>query len=265
MKLANKIKSMTQNLSNSIRLPFRGVLSATKSDQKIQGMQIKGLDGETIQDAEFYQQFGFTSNPPAGTNVIILPLNGNTSHGVIIATENGSFRVQSLKPGEACVYDQSGSTITLKNNKIVDIECDELNIKCKKYTCKSDTADFDISDAFTVKSSTVDINASSVMTLHGMPSITLDTPMTIITGGITASGTAAGASKASKSASYAATFSIPVAFAQPSTFDATSIFNAQAQFKVALVAVDAVINDVRHKDHVHTDSVGGKTKEPKNP
>ncbi|STU35668.1 Mu-like prophage protein gp45 [Klebsiella pneumoniae] len=71
-----------------------GVLTRVKSDLTIQQVQVKGLAGEQLQDAELFQHFGFTSCPPAGTQCIVLPIGGQTSHAIIIATENGAYRLQ---------------------------------------------------------------------------------------------------------------------------------------------------------------------------
>ena len=131
MKLATKLKNGTRNVMNTVRGAFRGELKSVRSETGVQSMQIEGLSGETVQDAENYQQFGFTSNPPAGTKVVVLPLGGATSHGIIIATEHASFRVAGLAGGEVAIYDQSGSTIILKQGKVIEIDCDEFKRKTK--------------------------------------------------------------------------------------------------------------------------------------
>ena len=69
-----------------------------------------------LEAAELFQQFGFTSGVPAGSELIVLPLGGKTAHSVIVATENGAYRVQ-VGGGEVCVYNQWGAKITLKKKK----------------------------------------------------------------------------------------------------------------------------------------------------
>lgn len=109
-----------------VRLGFRAVLTALDTSPSVQLLQADGLSGEQLQAAEVFQHFGFTSAPPAGTQCIVLPLGGKSSHGVIVATEHGSYRVQALKSGEVCVYNQSGAKITLKEDKLVTVECKRL-------------------------------------------------------------------------------------------------------------------------------------------
>ena len=73
-----------------VRLGFRAVLTALDTSPSVQLLQADGLSGEQLQASEVFQHFGFTSAPPAGTQCIVLPLGGKSSHGVIVATEHGS-------------------------------------------------------------------------------------------------------------------------------------------------------------------------------
>lgn len=133
-KLAKQTKEVAKGVQDSVRAAFRGVLNLVKSGSDIQQVQVSALADETIQDLELMQHFGFTSVPPAGTQAVVIPLGGKTTHGIIVATENGSFRVKNLNDGEVAIYDSSGSTIILKNGRVIDIECDSFNIKCKQYS-----------------------------------------------------------------------------------------------------------------------------------
>ncbi|AUU90610.1 phage baseplate assembly protein V [Phytobacter diazotrophicus] len=126
-----------------IRLAFRGRLTRVKSDLIIQQVQVKGLAGEQLQDAEFFQHFGFTSCPPAGTQCIVLPMGGQTSHAIIIATENGAYRIQNLASGEVAIYSSEGAYVHIKKGRIIEADCDEFRIKTKKYMVEaSDNASF---------------------------------------------------------------------------------------------------------------------------
>lgn len=128
-RLNQAIQQKAQNLVNDIRQAFRGVLNLVKSADNIQKVQVSGLADETLQDVELMQHFGFTSVPPANTQAVIIPIGGQTSHGIVIATENGAFRVKNLQGGEVAVYDESGSSIILKKGRLIEIDCDVLNIK----------------------------------------------------------------------------------------------------------------------------------------
>jgi len=89
-KLANRTRNIVTDMQSGVRQAFRGVLNRINSSNPIQTAQVAGLADETLQDVEHIQQFGFTSNPPAGTEAIIIPLGGTSTHGIIVATENGN-------------------------------------------------------------------------------------------------------------------------------------------------------------------------------
>lgn len=128
-----RIKQTAKETQNAVRAAFRGVLNTVKSGGDIQKVQISALADETLQDVELMQQFGLTSVPPEQTEAVIIPIGGRTTHGIVIATENGAFRVKNLNKGEVAIYDQSGSTVILKNGRVIEIDCDTLNIRCQTY------------------------------------------------------------------------------------------------------------------------------------
>lgn len=101
-----------------VRQAFRGVLTRTSHGGGSQLAQVDALAGERLQDCELFQQFGFTSNPPAGTAVVVLPMGGKTSHGIIVATENGQYRIKGLQPGETAIFNAFGDTFVFRDGKI---------------------------------------------------------------------------------------------------------------------------------------------------
>lgn len=118
----NPIKVIDERISRKlagIRQAFRGVITLVKAAGEIQLVQLDGLSGEKLQDAEQFQQYGCTSNPPPGSMAIVLPIGGKTAHGIIIATEHGSYRLKSLAPGEVALYDDQGQKIHITRAGIV--------------------------------------------------------------------------------------------------------------------------------------------------
>lgn len=102
-----------------IRLTFRGVITLVKAAGAVQLVQVDGLAGEQLQDNELFQHYGYTSNPPAGTMAIVLPIGGKTAHGIIIATEHGAYRLKGLAQGETAIYDDQGQKVHITRNGIV--------------------------------------------------------------------------------------------------------------------------------------------------
>ncbi|HEN3660477.1 TPA: phage baseplate assembly protein V [Yersinia enterocolitica] len=139
----NNVDSRISAALNRIRRAFRAVLTRVNSGGQVQTVQARGLAGERLQDNELFQHYGFTSNPLPGTMAVILPLGGNTSHGVIIATEHGAYRLAGLKSGEVALYTDEGAKIVLKRGRIIDVECDTYRVTCKNYEVNAEEkADF---------------------------------------------------------------------------------------------------------------------------
>jgi phage baseplate assembly protein V len=103
-----------------VRKAFRCVIGTVNTAPNIALMQAAGLAGEKVQDNELFQHYGFSSNPPAGSQAIVLPLGGKTSQAVIIATEHGSYRIKNLKSGEVAIYTDEGDSIILKRNHLIE-------------------------------------------------------------------------------------------------------------------------------------------------
>ena len=114
---------------NTVRQGFRGKVARVQAGGGVQKIQVEGLDGETVQDLEHAENFGFTSNPPAGSDCVVVPLGGKTSHGITVTTTNGAYRTTGLSDGETAVYNADGAKMVLKKGRVIEIDCDKLNIK----------------------------------------------------------------------------------------------------------------------------------------
>ena len=114
---------------NTVRQGFRGKVARVQAGGGVQKIQVEGLDGETVQDLEHAENFGFTSNPPAGSDCVVVPLGGKTSHGIIVTTTNGAYRITGLSDGETAVYNADGAKMVLKKGRVIESDCDKLNIK----------------------------------------------------------------------------------------------------------------------------------------
>lgn len=103
------------------RQAFRGVLGGLDRSKRVQLVTLEGLNGEPLQGTELFQHFGFRSAPPAGTQVIILPLGGKTSAAVIVATEHGNYSLQLGADGETAIYNQWGDHVWLKQSRVMEL------------------------------------------------------------------------------------------------------------------------------------------------
>ncbi len=58
-------------------------------------------------------EYGFVSNPPPGTDVIVVFVAGDRTNGVIVGTNNQTFRMRSLASGETAIHDDKGRFVLL--------------------------------------------------------------------------------------------------------------------------------------------------------
>lgn len=178
----NDVDQRIQRAMSGVRQAFRGVLTRADSASATQLVQADGLAGERLQDNELFQHYGFTSNPLPGTMAVVLPIGGRTSHGIVIATEHGSYRLKALEAGEVALYTDEGAKIVLKRGRVIETECDVFRVNCKQWEVNaSDKADFN----------TPMLTASAQLTVQGQFSGNGGMALqggsgAVITGGLTA-------------------------------------------------------------------------------
>lgn len=178
----HKVNTTIERAIARIRLPFRGVVTMVRSDTNVQLVQGIGLAGEQLQDAELFQHYGFTSHPPEGAMFVMTPVGGRTAHGIIIATEHGSYRLKQLAPGEMAIYSDEGDSIILKRGRVIDVTTQTLNIKATTAV-NIDTQTMTINASSAVNANTPVVQASQNLTVTGV---------TASNGGLTAKASASG-------------------------------------------------------------------------
>lgn len=134
----DKVNQRVQQALAAVRQAFRVVTGTVDSSTKVQLLQLNGLAGEQLDGAEYFQHYGLTTSPPPGSMGIAVPLNGNTSHTVVVATEHGAYRLTELKPGEVALYTDEGAKIVLKRGRVIETECDVYRVKCKRYEVEAE-------------------------------------------------------------------------------------------------------------------------------
>lgn len=126
------MKRLLDKAYSSIRnLVSRGVAKSFNDGQKWQTAQVALLDGELVDGAERAQNYGLTSLPHEGAEVIVVHVGADRSHPVILACDDRRYRVQGLTSGEVCLYTDEGDKIHFKRGKIIEITTDTLIINAK--------------------------------------------------------------------------------------------------------------------------------------
>lgn len=168
--MAKRVGQTAREVGDVVRAAFRGKITLVVSSEPVQRVQLSGLADETLQDLEQLQEFGFTSAPPEGTEAVVIPLGGATSHGVIVATEHGSFRIKNLKPGETAIYSNEGAKIVIKQGRIIEADCDVYKVNCKSYQVSASSgAEFDTPNLSATQQVTASgqINGNGGMAVQG--------------------------------------------------------------------------------------------------
>ncbi|EAO0949713.1 phage baseplate assembly protein V [Salmonella enterica] len=156
-----------------IRQAFRIRLGATDSTAAVQRIQAQGIGNENLQGAEMFQHYGFTSHPQPGTMGIVLPLGGVSSHGIVIATEHGAYRLKSLRPGEVALYTDEGAKIVLRRGKLIEADCETFRVNCTDFEVNSKQATVNC-DTWTATASdnatftTPELSTSEKLTAQGL-------------------------------------------------------------------------------------------------
>lgn len=112
---------LLKTLARKLRLiASRGTLTAVQDGQGIQFVQ-GSLLADELRDMARLQDYGLTSHPLTGCELISLSLNGDRGQSVIIKADDSRHRPQGLAAGEVCLYSHEGDRIHLKQGRIIAI------------------------------------------------------------------------------------------------------------------------------------------------
>jgi phage baseplate assembly protein V len=113
---------------SNVRQAFRAV-AARNTHGTLIGVEMEGLSGESV-SGELFQHYGFSSAPLPGAEYLVVPVGGNSKHAVVVASEDGRYRL-TLQDGEVSLYTDEGDYIHMKRGRLIEVETDTLVIKAK--------------------------------------------------------------------------------------------------------------------------------------
>ncbi|ELY6212262.1 phage baseplate assembly protein [Cronobacter dublinensis] len=117
-----------QAISN---LAARAVLAALDSSRKCQAAGLKLIAGETKENVEYIEPYGFTSTAHAGAEAVVLFPSGDRSHGVVISVADRRYRLKGLRSGEVAIYTDEGDSIVLKRGRVTEITTSALVVNAE--------------------------------------------------------------------------------------------------------------------------------------
>lgn len=98
----------------------RGRISLVDDSGAVQKVQLAPSGLETRDNLPRLAEYGLTSNPPVGTDALIVNVGGDTSNGAVVGTNHQETRPTGLQPGETMLFNgPAGTSLYLANGQIV--------------------------------------------------------------------------------------------------------------------------------------------------
>ena len=130
-------REVAQRLGNMLS---RGLVSVVEAGTKMQRLQVRLLAGETKDEIEHFEPYGWTSHPKPGAELVAAFLDGDRSHGVVLVVADRRYRLTGLQAGEVAIHDDQGQKVHLTRDGIV-IDGASLPIVIKNAPTITLTAD----------------------------------------------------------------------------------------------------------------------------
>lgn len=137
------VKKIAESLGRRIRLAIgRAVLEAVSDAGKRQTVQFSAFKGQVKDAVQRMQEYGFTSHPLTGAEVLYVCVGGNSDHPVAISVDDPRYRLTGLQPGECALYTHDGTKIILKlNGKVHITAATEVLVDTPILKCTGDIID----------------------------------------------------------------------------------------------------------------------------
>lgn len=184
--LPTLIRQQINRALRNVRLALRGVLRRSETAWPNIGLEVEGLAGEQVA-TELVQHYGFTSAPLPGAEMIVLPIGGRTNHSVVVATEDGRYRIQVVE-GEVSLYTDEGDYIHMKRGRLVEVNTVDLLINAAN-SVEINTTDYRLNASASARTTTTlhDLVAhASATTTTQVSLLTAQASASVITPALTA-------------------------------------------------------------------------------
>ncbi len=110
--MIRQLNKFVAPLKRRVMLMFgRGVVRMINNGLKMQALQITLLNGETRANVERFQDYGVSSHPLPGAEVVYGCVGGNRDHVIALKVDDRRYRPTDGEPGEVIFYtdeDQGG-------------------------------------------------------------------------------------------------------------------------------------------------------------
>lgn len=97
----------------------RGTVSAVDDSTQAQELQIELLADEVHDRVERAEDYGLSSVPLPGAEVVTVSVHGLRSHQIAIRVIDRRHRPKAMQPGEVTMHDDQGQIVMLKRDGIM--------------------------------------------------------------------------------------------------------------------------------------------------
>lgn len=112
--MADQMRHHTRPLWTALRnMLARAVVQLVDDGKKLQRVQLGVLADETVDDAEHFQPYGFSSVPLPGAEAFVAFPGSDRGHPVILAVTDRRYRPVGGEPGEVVIYNHTGAMAIL--------------------------------------------------------------------------------------------------------------------------------------------------------
>ena len=114
-------RAILSRMMHAVGVARTAFVDDTGPVQRLQVIERPGADGSpSITDGVAkVGQFGFVSNPPVPSEVVLLRLAGNRTLSLVIGTNHQPSRLRNLMPGDAAMHDVRGAKVLLGPTGII--------------------------------------------------------------------------------------------------------------------------------------------------
>lgn len=118
-ELQHLLRPLAKRIANTVA---RGVVQLVDDGTKMQLLQVGVLAGETIDGAEHFQPYGFSSVPLPGAEAAMLFPNGDRSHPIAVAVSDRRYRPTAGDSGQVTLYHYTGAKVTFTTDGDIVLE-----------------------------------------------------------------------------------------------------------------------------------------------
>lgn len=111
-------RSMRSRIRGMVR---RCLLRSVDSSGSGQTVDVLSFSDREHLGVEHSEPYGFTSNPPSGSEGIALAVAGDSANTVVINLGSRSVRLSGLESGEVAMYHQDGASVVMRSNGDIEI------------------------------------------------------------------------------------------------------------------------------------------------